>query len=131
MSHQESSSQESDQSKIGLFVICAQDCNKHFPKIITCCTSIEDCIAFLNRKGKALICKDFDIMEHIEPKDPELPDDVSFSELSFEHKLLFESLYNCDSFQAICTHKGDIHILFTETGSNFDDIYDQLSTMYR
>ena len=93
--------------------------NKHENKIINCYNSLDECLNFLNNKGK-ILDSNFNILEY------KVNNEVTLGEITFDHKPLFKILYP----EAWCIHQGDIHIFALTTEEDFDVIYQELQTMY-
>lgn len=110
------------------YVICGKDCNKHESKIFACYDSFDQCIQYLNKKGKKVTgAATFDIDTY---KISEEDQEMSMFSVTFEHVKLFEHLYAMDGMDAQYTHKGGIHIACIERRDDFSDVYEWLSETY-
>ena len=110
------------------FVICGRDCNGHESMIFACFDSFDSCMQYLNRKGKSLTGnKAFDIQTFRINEDDQ---ESSMFNATFEHVELFNHLYSMGGVDAICTHKGAIHIACIERNKDFSEVYEWLSETY-
>lgn len=111
------------------FVICGKDCNKHESKIFNVLDTIEECIKWLNIKGKKLYktIDNFDIQEY---KVCDKRQEILGSEISYQHLELLKKLYHECGHSAGCFHKGEIHILCLEKSKGMHVVYDFLDELY-
>jgi uncharacterized protein YfcZ (UPF0381/DUF406 family) len=110
------------------FVICGKDCNKHESKIFACYDSMNECIEYLNKKGRKVTKNDaFGIKTYEISKEDQ---EISMFNVTFQHVELFKQLYAMDGSNPHCTHKGAIHISCIDTHDDFSDVYEWLSETY-
>jgi hypothetical protein len=104
------------------YVVCCKDCNKHTPVIVACFTTLNHCVAYLNKKGRKL-SDTFNILDYEY-------EEINGTEYTFSNVELFESLYKMNGSKTICTHLGQIYIIAIKKSKDMSAVYEFLNDMY-